>query len=625
MALQNIKYSSEDFKELDREMAPVLDIPHIFVDHCLIPKDGRPYMLFQAHVARKYHPKDLCCPVCGSVSLIKNSHAGARLLHDVLRNNWRTDILLKVPRLKCKDCGATFNMPVDGIEENRQMTKRLHESLKTEVFIQPETILAERTGFSLATIGNILDEEIDAYDAMRAENPLPAPRVLGIDEKHFGDIKHGVLVDVETGRLLDLLPNNSEAAMKKSISQLAGWDTDIRVVTTDMNNSYIPWLGSFLPSATIVVDKFHVVKDVNERVTRTKKTLIKYREKIIRGLDDNEEKNRQKYILGIVKRNNRLFNYNLSHIEREELEDTKLKLATVIEAFPEFKLLHNIRYGIEYLYTCRSLFEAEEVWADWQDLLPPAGETEYELWCNYFDVSPECFDEFRSFKRKGFLFFEPYILNYFRPNCHHTNAAAEGVNSLIETINTGGKGYNFKRLRGKCLYCSLVRERVNYGIDVDQLNSWEMDPIHMAGASSSIFGGLFSSVYNYGRSNKKRKTRYSYVEFTDDFYMPEVNIFEDTSWLSRILSADIYQESQKNLAALKEMSGESSYILCGGRKEGSSEMPFNLAVDEEQLLLDFDWKFRRPDPDMDEDDEEDEVDFFEYDYSEDFDPEEYNS
>ena len=57
--------------------------------------------------------------------------------------------------------------------------------------------------------------------------------------------------------------------------------------------------------------------------------------------------------------------------------------------------------------------------------------------------------------------------NYFKPGCRKTNAATEGLNTLIRNVNSLGNGYSFRNLRAKCLYISLVHERIHYGIDLD--------------------------------------------------------------------------------------------------------------------------------------------------------------
>lgn len=62
------------------------------------------------------------------------------------------------------------------------------------------------------------------------------------------------LVDVRKGKLLDMLEDNEQKTMENAIRQLKDWDTNIRVVTTDMANQYIKWLRVLLPNATNSID-----------------------------------------------------------------------------------------------------------------------------------------------------------------------------------------------------------------------------------------------------------------------------------------------------------------------------------------------------------------------------------
>jgi Lhr-like helicase len=100
------------------------------------------------------------------------------------------------------------------------MTERLEKHLRKECFPRPFTELAISHGISVDTIRDIMDEEIDKFEAFRAKTPLQAPRMLGIDEKHSGRIARGTLVDIENCVLLDIMENNKKETMKAAIMRL---------------------------------------------------------------------------------------------------------------------------------------------------------------------------------------------------------------------------------------------------------------------------------------------------------------------------------------------------------------------------------------------------------------------
>lgn len=456
----------DDLIEQDITTAPSLDLPNIEPERYFVPRNHGKYMLFFAKMKKSVRPEE--CPFCKEKnSLIFSGCSKERVIHDVIRGNYRIDIVLKPSRLKCNCCGQRFVAQTPEIDDTHPMTTRLLDYLRDECFLQSHTMLAERSGVSVETIRNILNEEIEKFDNERKNNPLLAPRVLGIDEKHINNIMRGTLVDVDEGVLLDMLEDNKKQTMKNAIMLLREWDSRIEVVTTDMNNSYLKWLPTFLPNATIVIDKFHVIQDIEQRISSTKKVLYKHRAEVIRKIEDPKERIRQMNILRILNDDGRLLNYSMETLVREDKTGKAQKLATLISEFPEFRLLRELYFAVENMYYCETYEEAEQAWEEWIQILPPGGEAEYKIWCDLYSVIPPMFDCFRSFSRPGFQQFKPYILNYFKPGCRKTNAATEGINTLIRNVNSLGNGYSFKVLRAKCLYLSFVYERVHYRIDLD--------------------------------------------------------------------------------------------------------------------------------------------------------------
>jgi len=468
MAIEKRKYTRNDMVSRPLESAPSLDLPAFEIEQFFVPNDGSKFMVFFLNVKKNWKPES-GCPYCGNkISLSLSGRNLPRVIKDVSRNNYCVQLVTQSPRFVCNKCHKRFTPKIDGIVENGTMTERLLDFVKTESFLQPHTILEERTGLSIQTIQNIMDDEIQRYEEMRAENPLVAPRVLGIDEKHIVHEMRGTLVDVETGNLLDVTESNDERTMARAVQKLKDWDKNIRVVTTDMSNSYLRWLPKLLPDATFVIDKFHVFQNVNQKVSASKKLLYEYRKQLIREVEDDAERKRQIEILKIINNNKRLFNYSTEHLERGSGVKA-LKLDTVIDEFPEFALLRKLYAYVELLYHQTNREDAEKVWDEWQKLLPPSTKGRYRDWCNKNNIPPNCFEAFQSLTRSGFTYFKEYILNYFNPGCSFTNATTEGLNNLIGTINTSGNGYKFKHLRAKALYASLINERVRFSETISDI------------------------------------------------------------------------------------------------------------------------------------------------------------
>lgn len=535
MELIRKTYSFDDMISRDLSEAPSLDIPHIKVDAFMTPKDGGKYMLFLAHVKKSYRAE--FCPCCGSVAIVRGGNAEPKMLHDVMRNNYRVDILLAPPRMLCNDCGARFNIDVEGVVLNANRTERLDEFVRKEAFLRPLIQLEEITGLSDSTISNIFDEEIDKYEAYREENPLKAPRVLGIDEKHFDGVEHGTLVDVEKGLLLDILPNRNPETMIAGIKKLVGWE-DIEVVTTDMNGSYLKWLPQLLPNAVIVIDQFHVIKSVGEKVKTSRKAIIeRLKVKIRQEIADPQERLEKRAILDIAIRNPFLFKFNLDNMARMEDSNRLKKLNLLIDTFPEFRMLYNYRYGLEHMYKQVTREEAEKAWNEWIALLPPSGDKAYDKWCEKMNFDPLLFKEFRYYSRPASQAKAACILTYFNsPETRYTNGVTEGLNNLIGRINRDGNGYSFRHLRAKSLYASLIHERTLYGLEKQTFKKWEFRPDDEY---------TMKYVSNPAVSEMGSYYKYVFTEKKVEYHVPPLNVYSDNAWLTPMLNAYYVYEHER--------------------------------------------------------------------------------
>lgn len=79
-----------------------------------------------------------------------------QIIHDVVRNNCRVDIAIQPRRAVCTVCNNRITLPKPGVNDNHSMTDRLVEFLEIESFLQPHTVLADRSGVTSQTIANII-------------------------------------------------------------------------------------------------------------------------------------------------------------------------------------------------------------------------------------------------------------------------------------------------------------------------------------------------------------------------------------------------------------------------------------------------------------------------------------
>jgi len=98
------------------------------------------------------------------------------------------------------------------------------------------------------------------------EPEVPTPRVLGLDDFSFRRrLSFGtVLVDLETRRVIDLLPDRSVAVVADWLERHPG----VEVAARDRNGSYAEGVRQGAPDAAHVIDRFHLMRNVVEALER---------------------------------------------------------------------------------------------------------------------------------------------------------------------------------------------------------------------------------------------------------------------------------------------------------------------------------------------------------------------
>lgn len=442
---------------------PTLNLPDIAELECYVPKDGRPYMVYLCEATKRYLGG---CPNCGSIDHhVHGVYPELRLVHDVNVGRVQVDIYLKVRRHICNDCSSTFREPFPSVFDSHQMTYRLYDQIRRDAFRRPFNAVAANSGFSATTIAAIFDEYAAELEAHRG--PVVAPRVLGIDEKHIVHAKRGVFVDIETGQLLEMTADNTEHTVKRTIENMVDYDENIKIVTMDMSGGYRSWVHDILPNAKIVVDKYHVIQDMSLKVKRTKSILSDYLIRQVAQIPDAAERAHKQNVLKLFTGSQYLFKYNHQRLSSQN----EANMADLCSTFPEINHLRLLKEGIERIYEATERKEAKRRIDAWLALAPPQKRSEYARWEAKYQLNIEQFREFQAL-RKTVISWEKELLNYFRdtekkhtpdePEGQYTNAATEGLNQLVDSLNRLGNGYSFKRLRARALFCKEAAPIIRY-------------------------------------------------------------------------------------------------------------------------------------------------------------------
>ena len=171
---------------------------------------------------------------------------------------------LRVPKYHCRACQRYFRHPFPGIRPRYRAT----ESYRLEVFEAHDGGVTQRKlslthGISPATIERWYQHHISQK---RSEGDRRfCPRVLGLDE-HFFTRKKGyatTFADLRNHKVFDVRLGRSEPSLRRYLRDLKGKER-VQVVVMDLSETYRRIARRYFPNATIVADRFHVVRLINQ-------------------------------------------------------------------------------------------------------------------------------------------------------------------------------------------------------------------------------------------------------------------------------------------------------------------------------------------------------------------------
>lgn len=366
------------------------------------------------------------CEDCGHDNIIIHKNIELRV-NDLDINNHRVGILIQTKRYRCKHCGSTFTPEYASIDG--RMTKRLRDEIRKESFRESFSALADRYGVSSPTILNIFNEQAKAYER---DYVLTMPEVLGLDEVHLHSAYRGVFVDVnkENGKVIELTETRSKEHIKTVLKKMAKPE-NLKYVTMDMWQPYKDAVLEVFPGMTIIIDRFHVIKELQKCLETIRKAVSKAMQnsKIRKSLKNNR-------FLMLAS------SENLSPAQSERLDE-------IFRDFPEFQQPYELKEAFRNIYElATSVEEAEAMYAEWCKAVETAGATEFQ----------PLIDTIANWHTE--------IFNYFKfEGDNRTNAQTESLNRIIKDMDRMGRGYTFPALRAKIIFGKMVPKRQKFSFN----------------------------------------------------------------------------------------------------------------------------------------------------------------
>ena len=208
------------------------------------------------------------CSLCGKSSSRIHSYY-RRILTDLPWSRVIVRIHLRTRKFFCDnpDClRRVFTEPLPELAARyARKTLRLAEALQQLVYLvggEMGTRLARLLGLRVSPAG-LLKQFKKATGQGQAQ---ATPRVLGIADFAFRKgYRYGtLLIDLENGRPIDLLPDREAETVQNWLTEHPG----IQIISRDRSQGYASAIRQAAPKAMAVADRFHIMKNLMEALEK---------------------------------------------------------------------------------------------------------------------------------------------------------------------------------------------------------------------------------------------------------------------------------------------------------------------------------------------------------------------
>ena len=350
------------------------------------------------------------CPCCGCETDRIHDYREQKV-KDLNTFGKKVLLHLKKRRYVCSNCGKRF------YEENTFLPRYYRMTNRAIAHIV-EAFRAAVSGAHIAKEHNISNTTAFRYFDLVEYSFRVLPEVLSIDEfkgDTGGEKYQTILADAKGKRVLDILPNRKEADLIAYFRRFQNRQ-NVKYFVMDMNPHFRAVAKACFPRAAIVIDRYHVTRQVVWAMERVRKAVQK-------GLSPEWRRH--------FKRSRYLLSKHPSKLTEEE----RWKLRTILNYSARLENAYILKNKFLLIMHSQSSSQARAPLSDWIYQAENAGLPEFK----------EC--------TKAFQNWFPYILNAF--DVPYSNGFTEGCNNKTKVLKRVCYGVrNFSRFRNRILHCA---------------------------------------------------------------------------------------------------------------------------------------------------------------------------
>jgi transposase len=328
-----------------------------------------------------------------------------RDIQDMTITGRKVYLHLKTRQWICDSCNRYFYERFTFVAPHGTMTERYEKYIYHRCIGVDLQYVVVQEDHCWETVNRIFQKW--SKRALSSGNLFDGVRALGIDEiaLHKGCGNYVcVLVNLETGQILDLLEDRTKAYLIAYFTNLGeAFCQGIKVFSCDLWDGYVGAAQACFPNAEIVLDRFHFFAQLQKALDNTRKSLR-------RALPKDQDLKNLKWTL--IRPAESLDPEQKSHLDEVLQRPEFLELKQAYQAKESFRAI------------CE------------QDITPQEAEVKLDQWCEQQQALDH---QFLKVFLKTFNRWKKYILNYFHERW--SNGIVEGINNRIKMIKRRSFGF----------------------------------------------------------------------------------------------------------------------------------------------------------------------------------------